>query len=91
MLFVAGMLVSSGISDGCRVADLELDTLGKGVISLLRASTPSRDEKIWQLCRCKAAVFAFREAAVLCFLRLLLRPGTEGDDFDERLDDGRES
>lgn len=91
MLFLVDMLASSGISDGCRVADLELETLGKGVISLLNAITPSREEKIWQLCRCKAAVFAFREAVVLFFPRLLLRLGTEGEDFDERLDDGRES
>lgn len=46
MLFVADMVISSGISDGCRVVDLELETLGSGVISLLNASTPSKEEKI---------------------------------------------
>ena len=67
---------------------LELETLGRGVNSLLKARTLSKEEKTWQLCRCKVVELGFRVGVL--FLRLLLRPGTVGEDLDARLDVGRE-
>lgn len=85
---LSGSGEEEGTSDAWRVVDVEVDTLGSGVISGLNpmASMPSRDENIWQLCECSVAE-SLRErrrrlwwyGLSCCWTeRLLCRRGIEG-------------